>query len=345
MNRNKRQISLNLMPSFFAKHTGVVYGENYYFDPLYRAEVERREGKFLFEILGRFGIGSREPMPSSNLFIQPIDVIKATQGADIFCPPDATLETHGHPWASQSVDEIRRISAVEAARHPIVEKVLKQYLKLSELYGENADIFGIKSGNMIIHTPFTTAHQLIGEKLFYMMMDDPEEVRIIFIKIWEIYQAIFSRLVSDLKVPFPGHLHMGDCSACMLSEDLYRSIVFPINREISEPFQTRSYHSCGASTHLLPAFSELPYLSSIELGPGTDVAQAVAKMPKSALSPLVDPLVVRNGAPREVTTLIESLLAKTIDAPMVTLCAWSLDKETPVENLQELYLTMKNCLD
>jgi len=73
MKKDKLKISLNLMPAFFAKHIGTAYGEKYYFDPKYRAEVERAEGRFLFEILGQFGIGCKEPAPSSNLFIQPID--------------------------------------------------------------------------------------------------------------------------------------------------------------------------------------------------------------------------------------------------------------------------------
>jgi len=77
------------------------------------------------------------------------------------------------------------------------------------LYGESADIFGIKSGLMGIHTPFTTAHQLMGEELFYMMIDEPESARDVFMKIWEIYNAVFSRLSAELKIEFPNRLHMG----------------------------------------------------------------------------------------------------------------------------------------
>ncbi|MFZ2657826.1 MAG: uroporphyrinogen decarboxylase family protein [Victivallales bacterium] len=338
---NRLQISLNLMPAFFSKHIGTSYGDRYYFDPAYRAEVERAEGRYLFEILGQFGVGDKEPRPSSNLFIQPIDLVKATQGAEIYCPPDATLETHGHPWAAKSPDEIRRIPAADAARHPVVDTVLKQYAELSLLYGEDADIFGIKSGRMGIHAPFTTAHQLMGEELFFLMVDNPEAAGAVFLKIWEIYRAVYSRLASELRVPSPVRIHMGDCSACMLSEELYRSSVLPVNRKIAGDFQTASYHSCGGSTHLISAFSELPPLTHIELGPGTDLARAVQLMPKTAMSPLVDPVIIRNGKPKEVESLVESLTSETSNAPAVTLCAWSLDMETPVENLQALYGTLE----
>jgi len=345
LNKKQVKISLNLMPAFFHKHIGTSYGGKFYFDPGYRAEVDRAEQRFLFDILGQFGIGSKEPEPSSNLFIQPIDLIKATQGADIHCPADATFETHGHPWAGKSAAEISQISASDAAEHPFVDKLLKQYGEMRLMYGESADIFGIKSGLMGIHSPYTTAHQLIGEELFYLMIDDPEAVRKIFVKIWEIYNAVFSRLASQLKIAFPTRIHLGDCSACMLSKENYSEIVLPVNRKIAEDFQSMSYHSCGASTHLLSAFSELPLLSSIELGPGTYFARAVKLMPVTAMSPLIDPVIIRNGSPEDVESLVKSVTSETFNAPAVTLCAWSLDKETPVANLQKLYLTLEECIE
>lgn len=341
MNKKKPQVSLNLMPAFFAKHIGTTYGEKYYFDPEYRAGIEQAEQRFLFDILGQFGIGHKNPLPSTNLFIQPIDLFKATQGADIYCPEDATFETHGHPWAGKSSAEISKISASDAAEHSFVDKLLQQYSEMQRLYGDAADVFGIKSGAMVIHTPYTTAHQLMGEELFFLMIDDPEAVRNIFLKIIEIYRAVFSRLASQLKIAFPTHIHLGDCSACMLSEQNYREIVLPVNRQIAEGFQKVSYHSCGASTHLLSSFAALPTLASIELGPGTDFAQAVKLMPETSMSPLMDPVIIRNGSPEDVTLLVKSVTSETFNAPSVTLCAWSLDKETPVANLQKLYLTLE----
>jgi uroporphyrinogen-III decarboxylase len=130
----------------------------------------------------------------------------------------------------------------------------------------------------------------------------------------------------------------------MLSKDNYREIVLPVNRKIAEGFQSVSYHSCGASTHLLPSFAELPLLTSIELGPGTDFAQAVTLMPETAMSPLIDPVIIRNGSPEDVESLVKSVTTETFNAPSVTLCAWSLDKETPVANLQKLYLTLDECV-
>jgi hypothetical protein len=181
-------VSLNFMPAFYHKHTGVTYGEPYYFEPRYRAEVECAEDRFLYDILGGFGVGSANPVPSASLFIQPIVLLKLTQGAELHCPPDATLETRGHPWAGLTPAEVARLDPRAAARHPIVDAVVRQYHEMRTLYGERADVFGIKAGLMNIHTPYTTAHQLCGESLFLLLMDDPVSAQAPFAKVWEIYR-------------------------------------------------------------------------------------------------------------------------------------------------------------
>lgn len=126
--RPQASVGLNFMPAFYRKHLALNYGEDYYFDPRYRAQVGR------------------------------------------------------------------------------------------------ADLFGIKSGLMNIHEPFTTAHQLCGESLFLLLVDEPDSARMLFSKVWDIYRAIFERLVRELGAAPPRRLQLGDCSASMLSADLYRSI-------------------------------------------------------------------------------------------------------------------------
>lgn len=341
MTSHPLDISLNFMPAFFHKHLGVTYGEAFYFDPRYRAEVERAEGRFLYEILGRFGVGSPAPSPSPSLFIQPIDLLKATQGTPVYCPPDATLETRGHAWADFSVVEIERIDPRAAAQHPFVDTLLAQYRDLQRLYGDQADLFGLKAGMMNLHAPFTTAHQLCGENLFYLMADDPQGARVIFDKIWALYQAVFARLRADLGAPPPSRVNLGDCSASMISAEQYREVVLPANQTIASGFMQANYHSCGSSSHLLAAFADIPGVNSIELGPGTNLPLAVRHLPGVAMRPLVDPLVMLNASPEAVDAMTRALVTDCAPAPATTLCAWSFDPETPVANVEAMYAAAK----
>ena len=126
----------------------------------------------------------------------------------------------------------------------------------------------------------------------------------------------------------------------MLSENLYRELVLPINCKITSGFKTVTYHSCGGSTHLLKAFANLPLLDKIELGPGTDLAESVRLMPEVAISPLLDPVPMRNKSQEHISEIVKNMLKAVASAPQTTICAWALDSKTPLENLEALYSTV-----
>ena len=342
MNPTKHvDISLNFMPAFFVRHAGISYGEAYYFDPEYRAHVECAEAKFLFDVFGEYGIGRPSPSPSPDLFIQPIDLIKLTQGATLVCPQDATLESRGHPWATLSPREIMCLDTNSVTEHPFIKRVLAQYRQMTHLYGASADLFGIKSGWLNMHTPFTTAHQLCGEQLFYLLIDDPESASMILAKIWDMYQALTRVLCAIIDAPFPRRVSMGDCSASLLSPAQYRDVILPTNAAIARGFAMVGYHSCGPSTHLLSAFRQLPRVDTLEIGPGTDLAATSRLFPDVHLRPLIDPVMMREETAAGVEAQISSLLDATHDVRVITLCAWSFDRETPFDNVRAMYHTMQ----
>lgn len=333
-------VSLNLMPAFYHKHLGLRYGEAYYFDPAHRAEIERAEGRLQYEAWGAHGVGSRDPQPSPSFFIQTVDLILHTQGAPWRFPEDATVESWGEPWAKLTIPEIQALDPRDAAHHPVMDEVVRQYHELQRLYGDRADILGLKSGLMTIHSPYTTAHQLRGQGLFIEMVMDPEAARVIFDKVWEIEQAVMGRFAAVVGVQ-PSRLHIGDCSASLLSAGVYRDAVLPMNQRLAAQFEWVGYHSCGPSTHLLAEFAKLPHLSDVQLGQGTDLRQAAAAFPGRHLMPLVDSTLLREKPADGVRELIAGMLADSAAAPQVTLLAWALDRDTPLENVNALYETVE----
>jgi uroporphyrinogen-III decarboxylase len=324
------------MPAFYHKHAGVTYGEAFYFDPGHRAEVERAQDRVQHEFWGRHGVGSPDPRPSPNLFIQSIDLILRTQGAHWRFPYDACLESWGEPWANLTIAEIEAIDPRAAAHHPVVDAVLAQYRELERLYGDRADVFGLKSGAMTIHTPYTTAHQLRGQGLFIEMVTDPAAARLIFDKVWAIELAVHGRIAGVLGAR-PRYVHLGDCSASLLSARTYREVVLPANQRLAREFGAAGYHSCGPSTHLLAEFAAIPHLDSVQLGQGTDLRQAVARFPGLHLMPMVDSVVLRQESREAVGNLVRRVLEDLAPAPQVTLLAWALDRDTPPENVDAMY--------
>lgn len=328
-------VSLNFMPAFYNKHLGIKYGEEYYFDPAYGAYVERSEELFLHESFGRYGMGSADPVPSGNFFIQPVDIIMGTQDAQWRFPEDGTVESWGTPWKGLSSADISAIDPREAAHHPVIDRILDHYKELKKLVGEKADLFWSKTGMMNIHTPYTTAHQLCGEELFITMLTDPESARMTFWKIWDIYEAIFAR-VTEVTGSCLTRVQLGDCSAALLSEKTYRDVVLPVNQEICAKFCGAGYHSCGPSSHLLTAFTELSNVDAVQLGPGTDIRSAQRLMPLKHIQPLIDPVAMKNLAPDGIANMVESIIIDAEGSPSTTLCTWALDRETPLVNVETL---------
>jgi len=124
---------------------------------------------------------------------------------------DGTLESWGTPWQNLSCEEIVRLDVAAAAHHPVIDALLAQYRVLERLYGERADLCGLKSGMLNIHTPYTTAHQLRGETLFVELLADPVATTAIMNKVWAIYQAVFGRLATAIGAR-PTRLQLGVCS-------------------------------------------------------------------------------------------------------------------------------------
>ena len=289
-------------------------------------------------------MGDPHPLPSPGLFIQPIDLLKLTQGATLHCPTDATLESRGHPWAGLTAGQISRIDPRSAANHLFVDTLLEQYRTLYAMYGDKADLFGIKTGLMNLHAPFTTAHQLYGEEMFLMLLDDPDAARVVFRKIRDIYHAIFSRLAHEMGAAMPARLQLGDCSASLLSPGLYREAVLPVNQELAGEFDSCGYHSCGPSSHLLTDFAQIPGMTGIELGAGTDLELAVRYMPGIAMRPLVDPVMMLDAGTDTVREKVTAMVAACAPAVSTTLCAWSFDRDTPVRNVEALFQAVQGHL-
>lgn len=335
------EVSLDFMPAFYTRHLDLTWGEGYYFDPAYRSQVEVTRDRFLYDILGEYGVGSPDPAPSPCLSIQPVDLFMRAQGAEWRFPRDATVESWGQPWRGMSGVEIAALDPRAAAEHPVVDAIIRQYSELRRLYGDRADVLGLRSGTMLIHGPYTTAHQLLGEDLFMLMCDDPDAARLVFAKVWETYQAILGRIARAVEAPPAQRVHIGDCAASLISADLYRACVLPADNEIAQTFGASSYHSCGPSTHLLQEFACLHGMDAIQLGPGTNLQQAHGALADTVLfQPLVDPVLMRDGATDDVHDTVSELATVLRRRGGGTLCAWSFDADTPIENVARMYETV-----
>jgi len=55
---------------------------------------------------------------------------------------------------------------------------------------------------------------------------------------------------------------------------------------------------------------------------------------------LIDPVLMRQASPEQAEQAVAGILGATAAAPATTLCAWSFDAETPIQNVEALYRTV-----
>jgi hypothetical protein len=117
----------------------------------------------------------------------------------------------------------------------------------------------------------TTSQKLFGEKIFIMMLEYPECFLRIMSWFTEVYIILLKHYasLSDISI---SSIHIGECSAAMISADQFLNAIALFDR-FSDEFNSIRLHSCGHSDHLIEGFSKIKNLSIIDTGSETSISK------------------------------------------------------------------------
>jgi len=133
--------------------------------------------------------------------------------------------------------------------------------------------FWDSSGRAVIHGVLTSAQKLYGEAIFLDMMAAPQKCTDILRWIADAYIVLCRHFAQAAGLTITD-VHIGECSACMVSPALIREFVAPVTSAIGQALGPVRLHSCGRSTHLLESFARIEHLHSLDLGGETSLAEA-----------------------------------------------------------------------
>jgi hypothetical protein len=129
------------------------------------------------------------------------------------------------------------------------------------------------SGRATIHGVLTSAQKFYGESIFLDLMTEPRKCMRIMDWIAEAYIVLCRHFAQTANLPI-SDVHVGECSACMISPALMSEIVVPVTSRIARALGPVRFHSCGSSTHLLEAIAGIDPLQSLDLGGETSIRRA-----------------------------------------------------------------------
>ena len=265
-------------PLWWNRNLGIRFTEEFFNNPEYRIESDKKMRRLLFEKFGEWGLGEEHPEPRPLLGSDLIAigyVHSELMGCPIRYSEDASPEVI---CPSMSAEEALNLKAPDISASPIWQRTEDQILWLQKEYGKvhsAVNLMGV----------LNLALDLQGHSVFIDMYENEDAVRNMFEQCFDISVQVGKRLaeVSDTLsggvtaitnfLDFPGLYVHSDCSIEMISLDCYREFLQEYDCRLSKQFQPYGIHHCGQTMeHVVEGYADVPDLAFAEVGAGSDVA-------------------------------------------------------------------------
>ncbi len=290
-------ITGTLSKGWMNRAIGVVFDRDYYFDPAKRHVIDCRCNEYATETFPNMAVFYSESNLGQIKYwdknqvliggIQPNMILGMLLGAD-FVPADdrdaditpCCLKHVG--WALARADSPGEQHGLKPIL-PDPEALLNHDLarrfdaqirnQAKEGLRPIPPFFWDSSGRAVIHGVLTTAQKLCGESIFMDMLTEPTRCRRLLNWIADAYIVLCRHFAQAADLPITD-VHVGECSCCMVSPALVEEFVAPATSRIGHALGPVRFHSCGTSTHLLPALARIDHLHSLDFGSDTSVGKA-----------------------------------------------------------------------
>lgn len=261
----------------------VVFDRDYYFDPAKRHATdclcneyatEKFRGMSLFyseSNLGRIQYWDKGQVQIGG--IQPNMILGMLLGADFLAADDRDADITPACLAGMDPNEL---PAPETLLHHDLVRLFDD--QIARIRGEGRlraipPFFWDASGRATLHGVLTSAQKLYGEAIFLDLMTESRKCLRILDWIADAYVVLCRHFAQKADLPITD-VHVGECSACMISAALMKQIVVPVTSRIACELGPVRFHSCGSSTHLLETIAGIDRLGSLDLGGETSIRKA-----------------------------------------------------------------------
>ncbi|ADK80873.1 uroporphyrinogen decarboxylase family protein [Sediminispirochaeta smaragdinae] len=274
------RIAASVSKGWIHRETGIKFGEEYYFSPRLRKEVDLKIASFLEQHFSGYAICNLE----SNLVslphyhpedvlvgaIQPNLIIGMLLGARFIAYPDQDADIEEKPLSGitsvQALPEPGELTA-----HPMVKNWLSEIEALKKEGTVIPPFFWDRGGRATIHGPLTTALKFFGQDILFSIYDKPDFLPSFFLWYEEVCTRLIFTFARATGMAITG-LHIGECSGTMLSPSDYGELIIPSLKRLGKAIGPIRLHHCGNCTHLLETIAKGAPIAILDTGSGTDVA-------------------------------------------------------------------------
>jgi hypothetical protein len=275
------KFEVSVSKGWIAANTDIRIDREYYFDPLYRYEIDRQCHQAVNEKLGEFGafytesnLGRTEFFKENQVLvggIQPNMIIGMLLGADFLPASDRDADISPACWMNKDVADLP--SPESLLDHDLIKLFDKQIteLRATGKYEVIPPFFWDNSGRAAIHGALTTAHKFLGEEVFLAILDESEDVHVMEEWITNVNILLTKHFAEIAGMPVK-QVHVGECSSCMVGPDVFDEFVVKYVSKIGRELAPVRLHLCGASNQNLERCKGIENLYNLDLGGENSVA-------------------------------------------------------------------------
>ncbi len=330
-------------PSWWNKHAGITFDEDFFYHPLKRVESETRMEKILYDKFGQYGPGEDRD--------KELPVIGAVHNAAGFIISEmlgcrVEYIEDGAPRVIPSNQEKLSIDLPDAFDSQVFKKLLSLCDALKGKYG-------YLQGDVNWGGVLNTALDLYGEQLFLKFLETPEEVQ----KYFKDISAVIEKFVLFLSqktgstsisvnrnvrhIKRPVFLH-SECSLVMISTDQYDQMLLPIDNEWSRKYRPFGIHYCGEDPHrYAQSFKKIDNLDFLDVGWGGDIRELRNNLPHTFLNIRLSPVEIKRQSKEQITQIVRNLVKESGNPYLTGVCCINMDSEIEDEKIAAIFNTVE----
>ena len=329
-------------PSWWHRHAGISFDEDFFYHPARRVEEERRMENVLFERFGDLGLG--EDRDRDLPVIGPIHnaagyLVSEMLGCRVEYSVDAPPQVIPANRPSLEID-------VEGA---FAGAAFRRLIKLIDALKSR---FGFVTGDINWAGVLNLALDLRGQEIFLDLVDRPEEAIAFFYRIAEVIERFTAFIAKEtgttslsvnrtvLRIPGPVFLH-SECALTMISAAHYEKFILPLDRAWSERHRPFGIHYCGPDPHrFAETFAKVTNLDFLDVGWGGDLGALRRFLPRTFLNIRLSPVEIASQSAEVIRRAIIDRVAASADPALTGVCCINMDDRVTDEKVRAIFETV-----
>jgi len=329
-------------PSWWHKNAGIVFDEDFFYDPARRVEDERRMERTLYERFGDLGLG--EDRDRDVPLLGPVHNAAGYLLSEMIgCRVEYREDAPPQVIPAQRTD--LRLDVEAAFAGPA-------FRRLRRLAGVLKSRYGRVAGDVNWGGVLNLALDYRGQDIFLDMIDKPLEVHAFFGRVAELIERFTAFLESETGTTSiavnrtarhfrePLFLH-SECALTMISVEHYEEFFLPIDAAWSARHRPFGVHYCGADPHRLAgALARIPRLDFLDVGWGGDMGRLRRKLPDTFLNVRLSPVEIVDWTPEDIRRRIRSRVAASGDPVLTGVCCINMDDRVGDDQVRAIFETV-----